>query len=95
MVVAALLGVPRLEKFDPGEVMSWVEAVFVLEAGSTVADEYGGGGTVISSALHQSDSFLCVLEETKMAFRQIEKDGKRARTPTKQPYSYHSFLPAI
>jgi hypothetical protein len=38
-VVAALLGVPRLEKLDPGEVMSWVEAVFVLEAGSNVSGE--------------------------------------------------------
>jgi hypothetical protein len=39
MAVAALLGVSRLEKFDPGEVMSWVEAVFVLETDANVSGE--------------------------------------------------------
>lgn len=38
-VVAALLGVARLEKVDPGEVMSCDEAVVVLVATSPASGE--------------------------------------------------------
>lgn len=38
-VVALLVGVPCLEKLDPGEVISWVEAVLVLEVVSTASGE--------------------------------------------------------
>lgn len=93
--LAALLKVPRVQKFDPWGVMSWVDAAWVLEGASRLLGEYGGGGTVIGSAFATLSSLSHIFDEMIIIWRQVEIFGKGENKSANSLHSDYHFLPTL